>query len=603
VTSPVGKFRITLYALDTSTGWRGSVAATIYDSIEVGIAERANEIGEGYWVLPNEHPSIGECVIQQRHYEIHRYDSAVGSYRWVGAGILEDAEVGQFETVFRGIDYMTVFNQYYTPTVALTFNSTNYVSPDITQDGLSSIFSYSRGTILDGVDGEFDPANAGKKAWYTNNVNLVIDNVELTSTVADTLTIDSVTITTASVKVLWDAVWNGATTTSFPTNKQWRFRLDMTPPASEAPAVPTISGGVWESTITGDTTFAVNNTFVMLYPYESKDVMYQALIAAGRTTAQADATILANATRFALRKGVTYSAIIHGAIYRTNSGQAIPHWIRCTEPKKTDKFTVGSGNETFTNIFDRVFNSAKTTFALSRIRYASRSVSGSPYTTLLTYSAGEPPVTYLANTARLEMQSRTDGLKTIFGISHPSSTGSYDGNFRVRYDVSANAISTIRLSYPENLRGYSYSPGGSNIKTHIRVIPSTPFLAGTASAGAVGVSINGATATTGEATIYGEIPSLVTQAGFVDDFAAQLEADRLADSSKASGTKVINVQVKEEALKPWDGFDLGDAVSLHVVDGNVNIPDEKVNIAGVEWVGYADGHEELNLELIQGTNF
>jgi hypothetical protein len=117
------------------------------------------------------------------------------------------------------------------------------------------------------------------------------------------------------------------------------------------------------------------------------------------------------------------------------------------------------------------------------------------------------------------------------------------------------------------------------------------------------VSINGATATTGEATIYGEIPSLVTQAGFVDDFAAQLEADRLADSSKASGTKVINVQVKEEALKPWDGFDLGDAVSLHVVDGNVNIPDEKVNIAGVEWVGYADGHEELNLELIQGTNF
>jgi hypothetical protein len=201
------------------------------------------------------------------------------------------------------------------------------------------------------------------------------------------------------------------------------------------------------------------------------------------------------------------------------------------------------------------------------------------------------------------MASRTDGSKTIFGISHPALTSTYDGSFRVRYNVSSANIDTIRLSYPETVRSYSYSPGTSSVRTHIRVIPSTPFLAGTSSGGAVGISIDGATASTGESSIYGEIPLLETRAGLVDDIAADLEAFRIADSSKTENTKTLNIVVKEEALKPWDGFDLGDAVSVHVVHGNVNLPSESLNIAGMDWVGYSDGHEELTLELINGNNF
>ena len=239
-----GKFRIILYSLDTSTGWRGSVASAIYDPIEVGVSERANEVGEAYWVLPNTHPLIADCTPLTKHYEIHRYDVDTNSYRWVGAGILDDAEVGENETTFRGIDYMAVFNQYYTPTVALTFTSTNFLSPDIGQsnistDFLSTIFGFSAGTVLDGSDGEEDPSGeAASNVWFSNKAALVIDNVEVTSKVEDTLTINGSTVTTSSVTVLWDAVWNGTITAHFPATKTWRFRLDMTPPAPESPRAP-----------------------------------------------------------------------------------------------------------------------------------------------------------------------------------------------------------------------------------------------------------------------------------------------------------------------------------------------------------------------------
>lgn len=599
------KFRITLFPLDTSTGWRSSSTNVIYDPIEVGISEKANEVGEAYWVLPNEHPLISVCLPLKTHYEVHRYDADAAVYKWVGAGILNDTEINQNETTFRGIDYMAVFNQYYTPTVALTFTSTNYLSPDISNSSLSSVFSFSAGALKDSSsDADVDPAT-NLSAYYTTNNDLYIDNVTVSSIVGDTLTIDFATITTPSVFIEWDAEYSGTISTHFQSAKTWRFRLDVTPPAGEAPQVPTTTGGAWEKSFAGDSNIFINNCSVKLYPYESKALMYSALIAIGRTTAQADAQVAANAYLFALRRGVTYSATIHGAVYRTNTTKypGVANWLRSGLPKKTDKFTLGSGFETYTQIFDRVFNAAKTTFPLSRIRYASRSISGSPSTTLMTWSAGEPSVTYLANTARLEMVKRTDGNKVVFGISHPSSTGTYDGNFRIRYNVSSANISTIQLSYPESLRGYSYSDGGVSIFTHIRVIPSTPFLAGTATGGAVGISIDGATATTGESSLYGEIPQLITQGGFIDEDAALYEAERLADSAKTANAKTIEVTLKEDYLKPWDGWDLGDAVSVHVVHGNVNLPDESLNIAGMDWVGYSDGHEELTLELVQGNNF
>lgn len=605
MTVAYNKFRITLYPLDTSTGWRSSSSNVIYDPIEVGVTEKANDVGEAYWVLPNTHPLIGVCLPLKTHYEIHRYDPDADAYKWVGSGILNDTEISQNETTFRGIDYMAVFNQYYTPTVALTFTSTSYLSPDISNSSLSSIFTFSAGSVNDSSSDENQDPATGLSAYYSTNNKLYIDNVVVSSVVADTLTIGPATITTSSVYIEWDASYTGTISTHFQAARTWRFRIDVTPPAGEAPQVPTTTGGAWEKSFTGDSNIYINNSSVKLYPYESKQLMYNALISAGQTSAQANNYLSTNQHLFALRKGVSYSATIHGAVYRTNCGKypGVPHWLRSGLPKKTDKFTLGSGYETFTQIFDRVFNAAKTTFPLSRIRYASRSISGSPSTTLMTWSAGEPSVTYLANTARLEMVKRTDGNKVIFGPTHPSSTGSYDGTFRIRYNVSSANISTIQLSYPESLRGYSYSDGGGEIFTHIRVIPSTPFLAGTSTTGAVGISIDGATATTGESSIYGEIPKLVTQAGFIDEAAAQYEAERLADSAKTDNAKSLDVILKEDYLRPWDGWDLGDAVSVHVVHGNVSLQDESLNIAGMEWVGYSDGHEELTLELVQGNNF
>jgi hypothetical protein len=66
----------------------------------------------------------------ERHYRIDRWDEEDAVYRTVGTGILQDYQATDNETVFYGIDYMTVLNQTITDVSSIISNPSNTVTYD-----------------------------------------------------------------------------------------------------------------------------------------------------------------------------------------------------------------------------------------------------------------------------------------------------------------------------------------------------------------------------------------------------------------------------------------------------------------------------------------
>jgi hypothetical protein len=52
----------------------------------------------------------------------------------------------------------------------------------------------------------------------------------------------------------------------------------------------------------------------------------------------------------------------------------------------------------------------------------------------------------------------------------------------------------------------------------------------------------------------------------------------------------------------WNGWDVGDSVRVTIKRGLVDV-DEPFVISAVSWFGETDGHERIELELVQGTAF
>jgi hypothetical protein len=123
-------FRITLWDMTGSGRGRGTVKAVISDAKYIGCSSYLNEGGEAFFTLPYNHPQIAECVPLERHYRIDRWDEEDAVYRTVGTGILQDYQATDNETVFYGIDYMTVLNQTITDVSSIISNPSNTVTYD-----------------------------------------------------------------------------------------------------------------------------------------------------------------------------------------------------------------------------------------------------------------------------------------------------------------------------------------------------------------------------------------------------------------------------------------------------------------------------------------
>ena len=148
------KFRITLWELDTNSGWRGAQKAVVFDASKIGVQENANDVGSAYWTLANDHPQIAKFTPLDTHYEIARWSLDRGRWEFVAAGILDEYNVTEYETTFSGLDYAAVMNQIYTPLTNITFASSTPLNPNISTMSIPTVFNPTDGSIAkDNING------------------------------------------------------------------------------------------------------------------------------------------------------------------------------------------------------------------------------------------------------------------------------------------------------------------------------------------------------------------------------------------------------------------------------------------------------------------
>jgi hypothetical protein len=637
------KFRLILWSASTS-GWRDQQVAVVYDAKSIAVEEHANDVGSAYWTLNNDHPQIAQFQPLRRHYEISRWSDTRSRWEFVGAGILNDYTSTEYETTFSGIDYKAVLNQIFTPLSNITFSSSTPLNPNIASISIPTVFNQTDGAIgKDNINGTTYTSTGNAYYDYTPSSALTFNSASISAIAQTTKTIvadaKTASVVTPYVRVTYSATWLSGTTAGFLATPQWRFRINASPPGQIDSGNPPIGdyGKLAEFSVpadgsTGTSKFSVTNRSVDFFPYESKQELRTALIALGATTASID-TAMPDAvsatgisasnyttgilTGWSLRKGLTYSFQIYGAIHRTSGGVSAsnnPTWYGTLAGKQIVETTVGQGDEDVSTVIQRVFSNAKTSSSSSRIRYASLSVSGSTYTTHTTYSAGQPTLDYIGDLCDLEMGARGGGSKAIFGIDKPIAGSAYSGNFKLSLNVSSTAITTgPSLKYPENIKAYSFSPGFAKVRNNITVVPTEKYLSGSTGQGASGAQIIGASASdSASISAYGNIPLVAAKGGFVNAASAQNEANRMltlyasldttVSPSVPKNTKQVSLRVTVDGIDPFYKWDVGDSIGVNVEHGLVNI-NEPFVISGARWFGESNGRELLELDLVQGSSF
>jgi hypothetical protein len=319
-----------------------------------------------------------------------------------------------------------------------------------------------------------------------------------------------------------------------------------------------------------------------------------------------------NRTLFPLRQGVTYKFQIYASIYQTSN--ATFHLAKIGTISSA--VTLGQGeNETASTIISRVLTDATSTN--SRLDYATLTTISSATATHTTYLYGKNVLTAIADVCDLQMGADTSKVVT-FGIDRPSGTSDYNGKFKL--DLNVASSTTLALIYPYTIKSFSYTPGYSNIRNDITVIPYGQYLSGTAAQN-YGISTIGATASdTASIASYGKIPLVVSKSGFINEESASKEAARLKRIYSATNTKRVAFVVVVDGVDMWYGWDLGSTVNVTIkentlvsvsiaqnlpsgADALVSLTDAPFIISGVRWFGESDGHERIELDLVLASAF
>lgn len=612
------QFRITLWEVDTSTRWRGAQKAVVYDAKAIAVEEHANDTGSAYWTLSNDHPQIAKFQPLQSHYEICRWSVKNSRWDFVAAGILNDYSTTEVETVFNGLDYKSVMNQIYSPIVNMTFAT---ISP------LSTALGVTGYTDAPDVPFRINSATATTALRYINTTALSISTISVTAYGGNNvegpsyqagyyINGDAATSywQTPAMKVSAKAIWNSATTTGFANGTSLSVRVYASPPSNKDGGEPPLSnsGLVGDFEVPGFGAMSNGFTWNIDFTLFTEEVK-KAIIAAGQTFEGQDPLqaydIESSNPATPLRTGVTYALQIYAAVYRT-TGNGI--WYRTQVGKSTGgtedvalaEVTLGQQKKDISQLVTEIFNNAKSATTQSRIKYANLSISGSTYTQHTTFSPGKPSLTYIADICDLEMGARGDGTKAIFNIVKPINGGTYSGDFKLSLQVSSAALTTgPALRYPDNVKSYSFSPGYSRVANDITVIPSDRYLTGSSGQNSGGTNIVGGTAIdTATLSTWGTIPLVVSKAGFVNAQGAQNEANRLLRNKKIENSKQVGLRVVTDGLDLWDGWDVGDSITVTIKHGLTDVSEPFV-ISGARWFGESNGVERLELDLVQGTYF
>ena len=653
------KFRITLWAVDTTAGttggWRGDQKAVVFDATAVGVEEHANDVGSAFWTLRNDHPQIAEFVPLARHYEIARWSDDRSRWEFVGAGMLNDYSVTEWETTFQGIDYKAVLNQLYTPLSGMTTENAGPLTTIIGSNGITNAASvpfkieetaagtiprYFNTTAFDFEDSPVIYTYPGTlRALSASEASALLadDNVGIyTNHLSSSDPADYRYYETPKISIQWSAIWYGGTATAG-FDQRGYFRIYASPPAPRDSGSPGLSdiGLIGELSDVFNFQGSSGNIIEQgvgwgpyvyyLYPQELKTLVEATEGVGsfdGRDYIEKDSYTVdwsGNERDVAcLRSGVSYSFQIYAAVERTATGNKV--WYRSkagavmgsSETSSLQfgqpfQITLGQGSENANTKITRIFNNSVTSVDsdYSRLRYSSVAVinSGSTATTHTTITAGEPVLDHIANICDLEMGAKTDGSKVVFGIKKPTAGATYDGTFQLNLSVSSAASTAMSLRYPENIRSFSFTPGYSRVRNDIKVIPSTGYLAGSSGQNSVGTSLVGATAVDQSSiSVNGRITLLAAKDNLLNAAAAQNEANRLLNTYKVANSKQVGIRAVLDGIDLWNGWDVGDSIRVTINQG-LAVVDEPFVISGVRWFGESDGHERIELDLVQGSAF
>jgi len=624
-------FRITLWEVDGTTRWRGVQKAVVYDAKAIGVEEHANDTGSAYWTLANDHPQILKFEPLKSHYEISRWSTSENKWRFVAAGILNDYNTTENETVFSGLDYNSVLNQIFTPITNMALGSVQSINSKIGINGITNavdipfrinsqsdsaslryinttVFSISPFTIeaYPGVTRvkSLSGGTASSGVWPDGT-----GKYKATGGGVDTY------LEAPMVKLKTQVKWISSTISGFQNNPVLNLRLYSAPPGSKDQGEPPLGNGglIGEWTVAG-TAGAMTNGYTwpnveLLMFTEDVDNLLAAQSISRVKTVDVDGSTTGADDPSPLRAGVTYSFQIYAGVYRS-SANAI--WYRSKTGQisggpdtalNLSEVTVGQANQNVSQLITKIFTEATSQDSQSRLKYASLSITGNTYTTHTTFSAGKPSLEYIADICDLEMGARKDGTKTLFGIDKSLDGSTYQGNFKLSLQVSSAAVSGIALTYPENIKSYTFNPGFSRVANSITVLPSDKFLSGSSGQNAGGSLIIGGTASdSASINTYGKIPLYVSKAGFVNAQAAQNEADRLLNNKKVENSKQVGMRILVDSIELWKGWDVGDSVNVKIKHGLTDV-NEAFVISGIRWFGESSGVERLEMDLVQGTYF
>ena len=228
-----------------------------------------------------------------------------------------------------------------------------------------------------------------------------------------------------------------------------------------------------------------------------------------------------------------------------------------------------------------------------------------PYAT-----AGQSPIDFLRETTEFEMGARADSSKVVFNFyGVPGATPTGD-TLIVNHNVSSTPQTT--LVYPGQIKGYSVVARRSLKVNSVRVVPTTEFLLGSSTEGAVnGVKSQGVVKNSSYSVSDPALPVVLTQGGFISsESAGNFAQHTINDNGTDSDVTDIRVQLRSEVFGPI-GISgtpkLGETVNVvinrksSVVGGDMIV--EPYNVGGMEWIATIDGHEELYLDLVKPEKF
>jgi len=654
------KFRVTLWSLGAN-GWRGDQKAVVFDAKSIGVEEFANDTGSAFWTLNNDHPQIAEFVPLERHYEISRWSDERSRWEFVGAGMLNDYTATEFETTFSGLDYKAILNQMYTPLSGMTTANAgplhSYIGTGFSP--INTVFElpiatattalrYLNTTAIELIGPTIETfANDIRQITFEEFEARggIYDDPEFGGGLLENVMFRGLGDeyrtywTTPEMRLTWSAIWNGGTASTGFDPAQTQFRIYAFPPTDENQGSPPLAN----TGIVGEFQYAFQTSTLMpagtsmgsysfrLFPEELQLAIRQLPDSAGITPdgvqdIEATFDIVPSGTQpyfsnflgnaCPIRVGISYGFQIYAAVRRTTAAANI--WYRSssgtimtsaeTSSSQYDlpaRFTMGQGNEDASVKISRVFENAvrETDRDYSRLRYATLSISGTTATTHLTYSVGEPALDHIAKVCDLEMGAKTTGDKVVFGIDKPTNGATYNGNFKLNLSVSSSPSTALALKYPDNVVQFSFTPGFSRVRNDVTVIPSTAYLSGSTAQNVNGTMlIGGAAVDQSSITAYGKIPLITAASGLVDEDAANREASRLINTYKAANAKQVSIRVVLDGVDLWNGWDVGDSVSVTIRRGLTDV-NEPFVISGVRWFGESNGQERVELELVQGTAF